>query len=151
MAKILSMDNKTAAIDDYIDEYTKMSKAAQAAQWLFAMMDNVFLNVCEDINIDESLFSLDKECADTLFAQTMNWVFPSVDKQRPDNYKLSWEWSGGQYTYTIDVVFPVDLTTLKDNVIEYASVERISDEYGIEYWDHKQKCWHNKVFRITPV
>lgn len=157
MAKILSM-NKEGKSEDllpldvygYLTEFSRIQGSAGAAQWLFTVLSNVFLDVCNDVGLCESDFALNKESADRLFELTMNWIFPTIDEvEKPDAYKLVWELETPNYKYTIIPFVPVDTPRKSNDAKGYAIVEREFANGDIEYWDRKARRWKSKISNIS--
>lgn len=152
MAKILSMNKEeptATGIAKYNQEYDNIIRSARAAQWLFDMLENVFEDICNDIGVYDTDFTLNKQSADKLYTQTLNWIFPSIDDAKVESYRLIWELKTPQYTYTIAPTIPIGTPARSDDVKGLATIEREFTNGDMEYWNCEKKQWENKISNIS--
>lgn len=163
MSEILEMIPKHLSnewsVERYSDTYRGYCKALKSGEYLFNMLQEVFLNICKEINVQKGLFRLQGKSADELFSQTLEWIFPmpfenpfEEDEEDHREYNLIWDGKDRNYKYIIEVGVPAYIFEHEcpEDIACSGKIFRQDAKGNNEFWHSEKQAWidiHNRFVK----
>lgn len=168
MSEILEMIPRYTAHEWSIDRYSKTyqgyCKALMAGDRLFNMLQEVFKNICKDINLQRGLFHVRESSADELFSQTLEWIFPMPfedtfndiiddedDRREQKSYGLIWDGKDRNYTYRIEVSVLAEIfeSECPEDIECSGKISREDHDNNVEFWYAEERVWRKYGKRLS--